>query len=377
MKHVGLLLHFYQPPTQDPEIVKKINEECYLPLFQLLLDTAVPVTINMNYSLTEQLAEYAPETLEIVSKLSNQNFTSSGAFHPIFPLIPRSEIERQLFLNDSGNKELIGKVYNPTGAFPPELAVDMNTIKLIGELGYSWTVTDDVPWVFQHSEVPSKWIPSVNGTGVFLRSNFWSNLISFHGGSGDKMVTRMINDLHQWSGEEDSYLILAMDGETFGHHREGAIESFLSPFCAQLKKEKNIQISSLQTIFNEFPKKECFIPSGSWSTVPSDLETDEPFPLWSHSLNENHTTYWRLLNYVLEKSRKSSKMEVATSVDKMLYSCPMWWASPGRESFSQVRRGILLIIEAALGNISDRVFLDQVMELAGKIPAMARKDKDA
>lgn len=377
MKHIGLLLHFYQPPTQDPEIVKKINEECYLPLFQLLLDTGVPVTINMNYSLTEQLAEFAPETLEIVSKLSSQSFTSSGAFHPIFPLIPDGEVQRQLSLNDMGNKELIGEVFNPTGAFPPELALDMQTIKLIGKLGYSWTVTDDVPWVFEHSDVPSKWIPSVDGIGVFLRSNFWSNLISFHGGSGDEMVKRMIRDLHEWSGEEDSYIILAMDGETFGHHREGAIESFLTPFFAQLNMEKNITISSLQTIFDKFPKKESFIPTGSWSTVPLDLETEEPFPLWNHSLNENHTAYWKLLNFVLQKARKLPETEVATLVDKMLYSCPMWWASPGRESFSQVRRGILLIIEAALSNISERVFLDQVMELAGQIPAMARKDKDA
>ncbi len=231
--------------------------------------------------------------------------------------------------------------------------------------------------MFEHSEVPSKWIPSVDGTGVFLRSNFWSNLISFHGGSGDEMVTRMIDDLYEWSGEEDSYVILAMDGETFGHHRPGAIESFLTPFFSQLQKEENIKISSLETIFNEFPKRESFIPAGSWSTVPSDLKTEEPFPLWYHSLNENHITYWKLLNFVLQNVRKSSNTDVATSVDKMLYSCPMWWASPGRESFSQVRRGILLIIEAALGNITERVFLDQVMELAGQIPAMARKDKDA
>ncbi len=377
MKHIGLLLHFYQPPTQDPEVVKKIDLECYRPLFQLLLDTGVPVTINMNYSLTEQLAEFAPETLEIVAKLSEQTFTSSGAFHPIFPLIPEEEVQRQLLLNDLGNKKLIGKGYSPEGAFPPELAVDMKTIKLIGKLGYLWTVTDDVPWVFEHSEVPSKWIPSVDGTGVFLRSNFWSNLISFHGGSGDEMVTRMIDDLYEWSGEEDSYVILAMDGETFGHHRPGAIESFLTPFFSQLQKEENIKISSLETIFNEFPKRESFIPAGSWSTVPSDLKTEEPFPLWYHSLNENHITYWKLLNFVLQNVRKSSNTDVATSVDKMLYSCPMWWASPGRESFSQVRRGILLIIEAALGNITERVFLDQVMELAGQIPAMARKDKDA
>ncbi|MCK5131168.1 MAG: hypothetical protein KAR40_03335 [Candidatus Sabulitectum sp.] len=375
MKHVGFLLHFYQPPSQDPEIVKRIDRECYRPLFKLLLETGVEVTVNMNYSLTEQLARYAPETLEIVSELSSCIFTSSGAYHPILPLIPGKEAERQIELNDRGNRKLIGEVYNPEGVFPPEMALDMDTARLFGSMGFKWTITDDVPWVYSHSEVPACWIPAVDGTGIFLRSNFWSNLISFHGGSGSEMVNRMVRDLHSWSGDGDSYVILAMDGETYGHHRDGAIDSFLRPFFEQIGLQKKIRISSLDRILNEFPLEECAVPSGSWSTTAGDLDAGEPFPLWNNSSNRDHKTYWELLNFVLTECRKYDPEGVANPVDKMLYSCPLWWASPGRESYSQVRRGILLIIEAALGGLADRALLDRVMELAGQIPAMARKDR--
>lgn len=375
MKHIGFLLHFYQPPSQDAEIVKRIDRECYRPLFQLLLETGVEVTVNMNYSLTEQLAKYAPETLDIVSRLSNCVFSSSGAYHPILPLIPLEEAERQIELNQKGNRGLIGEVYNPEGVFPPEMALNMDTVKLLASMGFKWTITDDVPWVYSHSEVPADWIPSVDGAGVFLRSNFWSNLISFHGGSGTEMVDRMIRDLHSWSGDEDSYVVLAMDGETFGHHRDGAIDSFLRPFFRHIALQKKIRISSLDRIRNEFPLRECVIPAGSWSTSMGDIDAGEPFPLWSNSSNRDHETYWELLNFVLHHCRKSSPEGVADSVDKMLYSCPLWWASPGRESYSQVRRGILMVIKAALDGLSERVLLDRVMELAGQIPAMARKDK--
>ncbi len=375
MKHVGFLLHFYQPPTQDPEIVKRIDRECYRPLFQLLLETGVEATVNMNFSLTEQLALYAPETLKIVSKLSHCNFTSSAAYHPILPLIPEGESVRQIKLNDIGNRKLIGEAYRPRGLFPPEMALDEKTVQLVGSMGYKWLITDDVPWVHSHLDVPSSWIPASEGIGVFLRSNFWSNLISFHGGSGSEMVDRMVRDLHSWSGEEDSYVVLAMDGETFGHHRDGAIDSFLRPFFEQIASRDRIRISSLDRIFKEFPLKESSVVPGSWSTTGADLDAGEPFPLWNNSSNTDHKSYWELLNFVLEECRKSSSVGVAGSVDKMLYSCPLWWASPGRESYSQVRRGILMIIEAALDVITDRALLDKVMELAGRIPAMARKDK--
>ncbi len=375
MKHIGLLLHFYQPPTQDPDVVKRINRECYEPIFEMLSETDSEITVNMNLSLTEQLAELAPETLERVSRLSCCSFTASGAYHPIFPLIPVEEITRQLALNDSGNSRLIGEVYRPGGVFPPEMALDEETLRVLGELGYNWAITDDVPWVYAKGEVPSRWIPSVGGTAVFLRSNFWSNRISFHGHDGGEMAERMVQDLFQWTGKDDSYVILAMDGETFGHHRAEAIDSFLLPFLEEISILDGIRISSLDRILKRFPLKETRLPAGSWSTTFPDMEAGEPYPLWNHSGNANHRTYRDLLLFVLEHYTGKRRDGVADEVDKMLYSCPLWWASSGRESFSQVRRGILMIIEAALAGIPRGELLDRVMELAGKIPAMAGKDR--
>jgi hypothetical protein len=375
MKHVGLLLHFYQPPTQDPEIVKKIDEECYLPIFEMLEETSAEVTLNINYSLTEQLAELAPKTLEAVSRLEKCCFSSSGAYHPIFPLIPPCEVMRQIRLNDQGNRALIGSVYRPSGVFPPEMAVDGHTARLVADMGYRWMISDDVPWVSHGREVPWNTVPWASGTAVLMRSNYWSNRISFHGGRGDEIARELLLSLNEWTGKEDSYLIIAMDGETFGHHLKGAIESFLRPFLKEMNSLQGIRVSSLDRIAGLFPGIETEIPAGSWSTTAADIADGEPFPLWSNSGNINHRKYKELLDFVLKQSRKNATEGVADKTDKMLYSCPLWWASPGRECYSQVRRGILLIIDAALKGITQRELLDRVMELAGEIPAMAGKDR--
>ena len=331
MKHIGLLLHFYQPPTQDPEIVKRIDEEGYRPLVEMLGEAGKGVTINMNLSLTEQLSELAPETLQGFSALKRCSFTASGAYHPILPLIPEKEIERQIHLNDLCNRRFIGKAYDPRGVFPPEMALNTETVEKIGSLGYKWTITDDVPWVYAEREVPSSWIPSVKGTAVFLRSNFWSNKISFHGVDGSEMAESLVRDLYQWTGREDSYVVIAMDGETFGHHRKDAIDSFLLPFLEEISIIDNIRISTLDEILEAFPLREVDLPSGSWSTTAEDLKNGEPYPLWNSSGNSNHSSYWKLLNFVLNNHRTIRTEGVAEAVDKMLSSCPLWWASPGRE----------------------------------------------
>ena len=375
MKHIGLLLHFYQPPTQDPEVLKRIDKECYLPLMELLEVSGEGVTINMNLSLTQQLREFAPETLRRVSALDKCSFTASGAYHPILPLIPEKEFRRQIELNNLLNRMLIGDVFAPRGVFPPEMALDGPTVEKIGSLGYQWTITDDVPWVTSVGEAPSSWIPSVRGTAVFLRSNYWSNRISFNGVDGSEMAESLVKDLYQWTGKDDSYVVIAMDGETFGHHRKGAIDTFLRPFLEEISGLESIRISTMDQILKAFPLMEAEIQSGSWSTTAEDVKQGEPFPLWNHSDNLNHSSYWKLLSFVLENYKAERAEGVAEAVDKMLYSCPLWWASPGRESFTQVRRGILMILEAALAGIPRGELLDRVMELAGGIPAMAGRDR--
>lgn len=377
MNLVGMLLHFYQPPTQDPEVVRKIGAECYDPVFRLLRDSGAPVTVNINYSLTRQLALVCPETLGVLREIQGCQFTQSAAFHPILPLIPPDEAARQLALNGDGNRSLFAGFGMPDGVFPPEMALDEATAALLARQGYRWTITDDVPWVSSGSEAPATWVPIHGGIRVLLRSNFWSNFIAFHGDDGGLVARRLIKEMRSWIGDEDSYIVIAMDGETFGHHRPGAVEGFLGPFLKALSGERGARLAGAGEIAGSFPGREVHLPAGSWSTSPEDVERGVPFPLWDDPDNPDHRSMRALLNMVLARARQCDSANVARLADEMLYSCPFWWASSGRYCALQVRRGVSSIVETALAitrEYSDRAFMDTVMAMAGGIPAMIRKD---
>ena len=377
MRYVSLLLHIYQPPTQDISMVRRIDRECYTPLTGLLVETGAEIALNINYSLTEKLAEMESPSIENLRRARGVEFTDSGAYHPIFPLIGKEEILRQLRLNREGNRALLGDRYRPTGVFPPEMAYSRDLPAVLAQAGYSWTVTDDIPWSAEGGEVPFDRVLGSKGISVLLRSNFWSNRISFHGQRGDETALELLSGLESWAGDEDAYVLIAMDGETYGHHRRGMIENFLAPFIHQLKSSPDAQLVPPGRLTELFPPQEAAVPDGSWSTTAADCAAGKPWPLWYDRDNPVHISLWELLRKVLGLARGCESERVAKLADMMLYSCPFWWASEGRFDAVQVRRGILAVLRTAIAaceEMNDCHAMDDIMESACSIPVITGKD---
>jgi len=174
----------------------------------------------------------------------------------VLPLGPPAEAVRQIGLNTDGNASLLhGREIR--GLFPPEMAWDPSLASLVSGLGLEWTITDDIPWVHSGRPAPFDWIPSVGGLGVFLRSNFWSNRIAFHEIDGRSTALGIVDGLSRWSGGSDAYIVIALDGETFGHHRKGAVESFLIPFLETLGEGGGARLSPLSELAAAFPLREA------------------------------------------------------------------------------------------------------------------------
>ncbi|MBU2228804.1 hypothetical protein KJ810_00175, partial [Patescibacteria group bacterium] len=82
------LLHIYQPPGWDEKIVRKVARESYIPLFRILKkNPQIKITLNINGSLTEQLAQYKLNeiitNIKLLAGREQIEFTGSAMYHTV------------------------------------------------------------------------------------------------------------------------------------------------------------------------------------------------------------------------------------------------------------------------------------------------------
>ncbi|OLS26839.1 MAG: Alpha-amylase 1 [Candidatus Heimdallarchaeota archaeon LC_3] len=338
----SLLLHIYQPPTQLPFVVKQIAEECYRPLIQTLKKFPnAKIVLNCNAILTEQLYDLAlDDVINGFSELADRNqleFTNSAKFHAILPLIPPIEIKRQIELNDSTNRHFFGNNYRPEGFFPPEMAVDSIILDPIKETGHNWFIMSGVG-------NPNPIFPTTtffntkNGLKVVFRDDSISNDISFDRLDADGLLNRLKYNEHI---NRDYYVILAQDGETYGHHIKHLFNKLLIPILDKLDRRQDIKIVTISELMNKFLSDATIIPKpSSWSTSGEDLKWQNPLTLWYDPDNPIHLLQHNIIMKVtslvitaeqhLNEASDHEKhlWQVARSyLDRGSHSCQQWWAS--------------------------------------------------
>lgn len=373
MIYLGFLLHIYQPPNQFDDVLAKVVEECYRPLLKMVNSRSnASFTFNVNWSLTEKLLQSGYldliDSLRLALNNNRIEITGTSAYHAILPLIPHTEQVRQILLNYEKSRKVFGEAYQPRGFFPPEMAFGHEIIETIKDLAYKWTITDDIPFTCLHSEVPYNYIVTVDGLPVFLRSNHWSNKISLltdESGkkySGKTIADWLIEDMSRWFGGRDGYIILAMDGETFGHHIKGYIELFLEQFLEEIDRHPaKIRMTHLSDLLEHFPRQEAEVPPGSWSTSPEDFWEGNFFPLWKNKYNEAHNLLWALTDLALQAVNKLHER-----LDKSLNSCTFWWTAVKPEEASPITfSGIEMLMDVI--RQSDPKSLPRALEIRSSL----------
>lgn len=340
--YFALLLHIYQPPVQIPSVLKKIVKESYIPILNALRDNPhARISLNINGTLTEQLHDYKyDEVIERITTLASRGqieFTGSGKFHPILPLIPEPEVIRQIQLNSETNRHFFGKVYNPRGFFPPEMAVSEEIMQPVKKMGFEWIIMSGI--ANNLPEFPTTTISQhQNGMKLLFRDDIISIDCAF-----DKInnIEAFANRLKYKSQDHDYYVILAMDGETFGHHVKHAIKDFLIPLFEDLPNRDDIKLLTVSEIVDRFPIGSTQkIKSSSWSTMSYDIEQGNPFPLWLDPNNSLHRDQYRFMMYALTTVHLARKYydsmtneqqgmykNARNFLDRGLHSCQEWWAS--------------------------------------------------
>jgi len=363
------LLHFYQPPTQVPSMLKKICDESYRPLLQVFEEYSnARVTINFNGVLTDMLIDCGHkdviEGLRSLAENGQLEFTGTGKYHPILPLIPKEEVKRQIDLNTQTNRRSFGKAYAPQGFFPPEMCYSQDLLQPIIKSGYRWIILSGIA-------CPADWpmdvIYKVEREGqnlmLFFRDDVLSNGISFQ----DLEAKEFVAHLEEWQGKrENIYVVTAMDAETYGHHIQDWERTFLAKVYEELeppaepleeiKQAKalavqhtalltnneaaaKIQMVTISQLIDLFPQGQTIEPKpSSWSTTADDMKAGNYYPLWQDKKNEVHHLQWEhlgicieLVNKALECADNEESRHSATIarglLDRAEHSCQMWWAS--------------------------------------------------
>jgi alpha-amylase/alpha-mannosidase (GH57 family) len=367
------LLHIYQPPTQDANVLKSINKECYEPLFSILSDYEIAkITLNVNAVLIELLIENDLfPTIDLLKDLvaeSKLEITGNAKYHPILPLVPKKEAYHQIQINEELIKREFGNSWQRKGFFPPEMAISPKIANYIQELGYKWVIQSGI--AFPGEQYKIDWPLNLiycteNGLQLFFRDDILSNKISFKNTTAKEFVND-IKNLHQNKQKQDSdtYIITAMDGETFGHHIKNYENTFLKKVLDMILIEDEIQMSFISSLDSKFPiSDQKIIPKeSSWSTTGEDIANGIFYPLWNHPNNKIHIYYWKMVRSLTQLMNLTDSIDFtgnweATNYhttarwfyDKSFCSDTTWWANPPNLwSPNMIYKGIILLIKAAL-----------------------------
>ena len=358
----------YQPPTQDLNILKKIDRECYKPLFKVLeYHDNAKICLNINGILIDLLLEFdLSDTIDLLKNLVSEGkieIVGTAKFHPILPLIPKTEVQHQIHLNEETNKNEFGKLWKRKGFFPPEMAISGSVAKHVRELGYKWVIVSGIA-------CPREWpydkiYCSPNGLQLFFRDDIMSNKISFKDITPKKFVSET-KKLHKNEKKNNStYIIIAQDAETFGHHIPRYEKTFLGRTLELINNDNEMETVFISSLDQHFPiSEEKIIPKeSSWSTTNKDIENKIPYPLWKHPKNNIHKYYWKLMKSLNNLMNIADNLDVTVDwtvenyyntarffYDRGIYSCPVWWSNPQNGTWSPnlIYKGVELLMRAAL-----------------------------
>lgn len=323
-------LHIYQPYNQTKKILADVTNQSYRKILSILKKyPKAKLTLNINACLTELLMKNGFEDVVLdikgLMEKGQIELTETAKFHAFLPKLPDDEIIRQIKLNHKTNKKYFGSVYNPKGFFPPEMGFTLKIANIVKDLGYKWILSDEASYPGEDPDYSKIYeIRGMGGFKIFFRERKTSfKILSAQLESG----LILINDLGSRLQKKE-YLLTAMDGETFGHHRPG-LEKLLSDIY-QSDILPTVTISELSGLFEG--REICDPVPATWTLMHKDVARKVPFSRWDEPKNAIHQLQWKLTYLATDILKKSSPKGIGYKkardlLDKAFHSDQYWWAS--------------------------------------------------
>jgi len=258
--------HFYQPPRGNPfddgdipveegaepyrNFNEKITAECYTP--NAALGNFGLMSFNLGATLARWLEIHAPDTYTQIIEADRGYFAQHGvgnalaqpAHHTILPLCRRRDKDVQVRWGLMSFEHRFG--HQAEGLWLPEMAVDLETLQVLHDAGVKYTILSQGQLKDANQGAGPYWVklPSGDRMAVYARDDWHSNQLAFnvstHGGAG-RWARNVLAPLRKTFPR---FLLLATDGETFGHHHRGE-EHFLHWLLAYEATAAGFEVTTL------------------------------------------------------------------------------------------------------------------------------------
>lgn len=409
-----LFLHLYQPPTQDPQITSEITQRSYLRIVELLKKyPAAKITVNLTGSLLEQWLQLStapipsspsqpssPSLLQLIEDLKKLvdnrqvELTGTAMYHPLLPMLPTSEVVRQIELDLSLKRKIFGPHFRLGGFFPPEMVYTQKIAQIVEALDFEWLILDEsahplsslrgdqeTPLEHQALHLGDRLYQLKNSQlKVFFRNREASLKIAF---SSHLTLEKFFSHFPLLTSH---FQVLAMDGETFGHHRPGMVEWLEELFSKTNSSQLSLPSYELTTL-SELLQKNLSLHTiepvtSTWGVTIEEPDQSRTFPRWQNPLNPIHNLQWQLYdlaltvgqslpgdlevgglklevgkedgNWRVDSTTQTSKINAGLArvlLDKALHSDQFWWGSANPcWNLKMVEKGAVLLRDSILLN---------------------------
>jgi alpha-amylase/alpha-mannosidase (GH57 family) len=277
-RYVCIHGHFYQPPRENPftgaipreegaepfaNFNEKINAECYQP--NARLGNFRRISFDIGPTLTSWLAEHDRQTLKgitladawAVRHHGSGPAMAQGYHHTILPLDSARDRRTQVRWGIRDFQYWFGRT--PLGMWLPETAVDLPTLDVLAREGITYTVL--APWQAAEPVEAGRpytvHLPSGRTINVFFYDADLSGMISFVPEvttNAPRFAQEHLLPRFSGDGEQPHLLLIASDGELYGHHQPFR-DLFLSDLLLHRLQPAGIQPITLEGYLRLTPER--------------------------------------------------------------------------------------------------------------------------